>query len=86
MSTAPAAIVPLSSLRRGARGRLHSITLPCEDCSQLNAMGLSDQCELRVCRTGEPCIVQVQATRLGIAAAMARRIFVSPSGAGAASE
>jgi Fe2+ transport system protein FeoA len=52
--------------------------LPCEDCELLQAMGLTEQCEIRVCQSGEPCIVQVHATRLGLSAALARSILVSP--------
>lgn len=73
------AAVRLSELRDGQRGRLHSTTLCCEDCEMLNAMGLTDQCEIRVCQratTTQPCIVQVHATRLGLAATLAENIFV----------
>ena len=69
-------LVPLSAMGDGARGRLHTAGLCCEDCELLNALGLTDQCELRVCRAGEPCIVQVHATRVGIAATLARKIMV----------
>ncbi|MCI0365891.1 MAG: ferrous iron transport protein A [Phycisphaerales bacterium] len=50
----------------------------CEDCELLNAMGLTDQCEIRVCQGGEPCIVQINATRLGLSASLARKILVRP--------
>ena len=49
---------PLSSLKQGQRGRMHSANLPCEDCDLLNAMGMTESCEIRVCRRGNPCIVQ----------------------------
>lgn len=69
--------VPLSRLRDGDRAWLHATTnLRCEDCDLLNAMGLTDQCEIRVCQSGEPCIVQVNATRLGLSASVARNILV----------
>lgn len=70
-------LVPLTSLRGGERGRLHAASLCCEDCDLLRAMGMTDQCELRVCQAGEPCIVQVHSTRLGIAASLARSILVT---------
>jgi len=76
----PSAAVRLSELRDGQRGRLHSTNLCCEDCEMLNAMGMTDQCEIRVCQSaspGKPCIVQVHATRLGLSASLADRIFVS---------
>jgi Fe2+ transport system protein FeoA len=68
----------LTSLRRGQRARLHRADLHCEDCELLNAMGLTERCELRVCRRGEPYIVQVNSTRLGLAASVAGRILVHP--------
>jgi Fe2+ transport system protein FeoA len=70
-------LVPLSSLRDGERGRVHSTDMRCEDCALLNAMGLTDQCEVRVCQAGEPCIVQVRTTRLGIAKSLAGKIMIS---------
>jgi len=68
---------PLSSLKQGQRGRMHSANLPCEDCDLLNAMGMTESCEIRVCRRGNPCIVQVNSTRLGLSPGMARNIFVT---------
>jgi Fe2+ transport system protein FeoA len=54
-----------------------------DDGELLAAMGLTDRCLLRVCRAGEPCIVQVAGSRLGLAAALARRILVVPVDVGA---
>ena len=50
-----------------------------DDRELLGAMGLTDRSTLRVCRAGEPCIVQVAASRLGLSAAMARSILVVPA-------
>lgn len=69
--------IPLSRLEDGDRARLHAAELCCEDCELLNAMGMTDQCEIRVCRRGEPCIVQVNTTRLGLSASLAQRILVT---------
>jgi Fe2+ transport system protein FeoA len=71
-------LVPLTALRDGDRGRLNTAGLCCDDCDLLNALGLTDQCNLRVCRAGEPCIIQVHATRVGIAVALASKIMVHP--------
>jgi Fe2+ transport system protein FeoA len=68
--------IPLSQLRDGDRARLHTAQLCCEDCDLLNAMGMTDRCEIRVCRVGEPCIVQVNSTRLGLGRDLARKIMV----------
>ncbi len=70
--------VPLTSLRTGAHATVHRRLLGEQECELLAAMGLSDRCLLRVCRAGEPCIVQIAATRLGLSRAMARRVMVVP--------
>ena len=49
-----------------------------DDCELLSAMGLTDRCRLRICRIGEPCIIQVAATRLGLSSTMASKIMVRP--------
>lgn len=71
--------VPLSTLKPGDRARLHASGMRCESCDLLNAMGLVEDCEIRVCKVGEPCIVQVHETRLGIPARLAREILVRPA-------
>src|SRR3954465_14500482 len=77
-TVAAPALVRLTQLRDGDRGRLHAADLCCDDCDLLNAMGMTDRCEIRVCRVGEPCIVQVNTTRLGLAASLAHKIMVQP--------
>ena len=68
--------VSLAQLSGGARCRIAAMNLQPADADLLNAMGLTDQCELCVCRPGEPCIVRVNCTRLGIAGSLARKILV----------
>ena len=58
--------------------RLHSAELASDDCALLRALGLTDRCLLRVCKAGEPCIVEVKATRIGLSRALARGVFVVP--------
>jgi len=73
--------IPLTQLRRGQRAIVDCSTLthlPEEDRCLLRAMGLYDRCTVRVCRSGTPCIVQVDSTRLGLSGAVARRILVEP--------
>lgn len=70
--------VPLSSMRRGASVILHAMTLDAEVASYVAALGLTDGCPLRVCRPGEPCIVQVRTTRIGLSACIARQLLVVP--------
>jgi Fe2+ transport system protein FeoA len=70
--------IPLSQLRAGCTARLHSADLAKDDCALLKALGLTDRCLLRVCKAGEPCIVEVKATRIGLSRTLARGLFVVP--------
>ena len=72
--------VRLSELPPGRVARLHMADLAAPDCALLRAIGLTDRCLLRVCKVGEPCIVQVRATRIGLSRAVAHGIFVLPEG------
>ena len=67
-------VVPLCQLRTGDHGRV--MATECDDCELLRAMGMSEHCRLRVCRSGAPCIVEVNSTRLGLSPAMTERILV----------
>ena len=73
--------IPLSQLQRGQRAIVDCselVDLPEGDRCLLHAMGMHDECQLRVCSPGAPCIVQIDETRLGISADVARRIMVTP--------
>lgn len=69
--------IPLAQLKRGDRAIVELNGLAREESTLLAAMGLKDRAEVRVCRSGGMCIVQVEATRLGISAAMAARILAT---------
>jgi Fe2+ transport system protein FeoA len=72
--------LPLTQLRRGDRARMAETTLTDDDKAVLRAMGLDEHCEFTVCRAGSggPCIIQVDATRLGLSPELARRILTRP--------
>jgi Fe2+ transport system protein FeoA len=72
----------LSHLAEGQTARLHGADLSPHDCALLRALGLTDRCVLRICKVGEPCIVQVRATRIGLSRSVANGILVVPEGAG----
>lgn len=74
-ATAPAA-APLTELRTGDHARLMAIDLLKRDGEILAALGLTTGCRLRVCRAGDPWIVQVRSTRIGLADAVARQLQV----------
>jgi Fe2+ transport system protein FeoA len=71
-------VVPLCVLRSGSRCRVRCRHMTEEDAELLAAMGLGNECTVRVCQAGDPCIVQVAATRLGLSRAIAQRILVVP--------
>lgn len=70
--------VDLTRLRVGAEARFCGTLLDRADLQILEALGLTDACRLRVCQTGDPWIVQVRSTRIGIAESVARAILVIP--------
>jgi Fe2+ transport system protein FeoA len=70
--------VPLADLAAGAVATLHDTDVEPATRRFLRAIGLTATTQLRVCRRGEPCIIQVRATRVGLARAIADRIFVLP--------
>ena len=70
------AAVPLSTLKTGAEASLHATELDADTRSLLRSLGLTDASRLRVCKNGEPFIIQVRATRIGVTGAVAGRIFV----------
>ena len=70
--------VRLTDLDAGDRGRLHAAELAGHDREMLNALGLADHCRFRLCQAGNPWIVQVNGTRVGLSEAVARRLLVIP--------
>lgn len=78
VTTAPVTPVSLCELAEGTVARLHAAHLDPEACHQLRSLGLTESCQLRLCKKGEPCIVQVRSTRIGLSGSVARQIFVVP--------
>lgn len=74
-----AAPVQLTELAAGAAAQLHGTHLGEDDFALLEALGLTRSCRFRVCKVGDPWIVQIRETRIGLAASVARRIFVVPA-------
>jgi Fe2+ transport system protein FeoA len=75
--------IALSTLTVGSSATLHEAKLDLESARLLRALGLSSAGTLRLCKAGEPCIVQVGATRIGVSRDVASRILVIPSGSAA---
>lgn len=70
--------VSLAQLTVGSLARFHATDLSPDAAHQLRALGLTTECQVRLCKKGEPSIVQVRSTRIGLARDVARRIFVVP--------
>jgi Fe2+ transport system protein FeoA len=77
-SAAKNGVVSLAELPTGSVATLAGSLLPEEDRRLLAAMGLSDHSPVRICRQGEPCIVEVRTTRVGIARSIAERLHAEP--------
>jgi Fe2+ transport system protein FeoA len=71
--------IPLSGLETGARARLlERHQLATDEACLLAALGLSAGCDFVVRSSGDPCIVDVRTTRIGLARSIACRLLVSP--------
>ena len=79
MKTPDASPIALSTLAVGTFARLHEARLDDHSAHLLRALGLSTARDLRLCKTGEPCIVQIGPTRIGVSRDVAARILVIPS-------
>ena len=76
--TSGPAPIRLSSLRAGAVVRFRGTELDPASCDLLRALGLTRECQLTLCKAGEPCIVQVRSTRIGLSGKVADGILVVP--------
>lgn len=71
--------VPLTSLAVDASARFCDADCTADARDTLRALGLIDGATLRVCKQGEPCVVQVRSTRIGITRRVAESILVEPT-------
>jgi Fe2+ transport system protein FeoA len=72
----PALPVPLTELAVGERARLHAADLVGHDREMLFALGLATSIRFRLCKAGNPWIVQIRGTRVGLSEAVAHRLLV----------
>ncbi len=70
--------VPLAQLLPGQLARFVRADLLDDDSQLLAALGLTHRCRFRVAKAGDPWILQVHGTRIGLARAVAHRILVLP--------
>jgi Fe2+ transport system protein FeoA len=78
MTLRPSSSIPLTDLPVDARAELRLSRLDDETRALLRALGLTDGSSLRVCKRGEPFIIQVRATRIGMSRAVAAGLLVQP--------
>ena len=83
-------MIPLASTRPGQIGTVARTCDDPKDAALLRAMGLRPNAVVRVCRLGEPCIVEVLGScadggegacrcRIGISRPLAMQIVLAPS-------
>lgn len=72
----PAATVPLLTLAPGTSAVLRQVR-DHQSRAVLRSLGLTDGARLRICRLGDPCIIQVRSTRIGLSKAVAQLIDVA---------
>ena len=76
--SAPNLAIALTSLPAGQTGRLHETSLDDQSVGLLRALGLAPAEAFRLTKAGEPCILEVGSTRIGVSRQVASRIFVIP--------
>jgi Fe2+ transport system protein FeoA len=69
-------LIPLTDLKDREEAVVHVADLEPSEREALAAMGLQKDCVLHLCQQGQPCIVQVEATRLGLSREVTERILV----------
>jgi Fe2+ transport system protein FeoA len=74
----------LADLPVGSTARLSCKELSEGEACLLAAMGMTEGCRLKVRTSGDPCIVEVRSTRIGLARSVAVRLVVASDAADAA--
>lgn len=70
----------LHELALGGQARIESVDLADADQARLEGLGLCAGRNVRLVKKGEPCIVSVYGTRIGLTTRLARHIRVSTLG------
>jgi Fe2+ transport system protein FeoA len=82
-SARSARTVPLLDLPPGTRAVLRQVA-DHHSRAVLRSLGLAEGGRLRICRIGDPCIIQVRSTRIGLSKVVAQSIHVEVSDEGGA--
>ena len=70
--------IALTAMTAGQTARLHEARLDSHAVGLLRALGLAEAEGFRLCKAGEPCILEVGGTRIGLSRTVASNIFVIP--------
>jgi Fe2+ transport system protein FeoA len=74
----PAGTVALAELTPGTTAVLRHVA-DTQSRNVLRSLGLVNGASLRLCRVGDPCIVQVRSTRIGLSKVVAQSVYVTTS-------
>jgi Fe2+ transport system protein FeoA len=77
----PPGLRRLADLPAGSVARLSCRELSQGEACLLAAMGMTEGCRLTVRTSGDPCIVEVRSTRIGLARSVAVRLVVASDAA-----
>lgn len=70
--------VPLPQATPDFRVRVQSVTGDCDDAARLQAMGVCVGRRVMLVQSGDPLIVRVAGSRIGISARLAEQVQVMP--------
>ena len=73
-------LIPLSELNVRENAVVFISDLDPDERDALAAMGLYEDSAFHLCKQGQPCIIQVEATRLGLSRELTSRILVRRCG------
>ncbi len=74
----PDTATPLIQVPLGTSCRVRQMDLESSDQALLAALGVTGRSLIRLCQVGNPCIVEVRGTRIGMARTVAERLWVEP--------
>ncbi len=74
----PAATVPLTDLPAGRCGWVVDVEAAGEDTERLKVMGVCSGRKVRLVRRGDPMILCVWGTRVGVSRRLAQQVYVQP--------
>lgn len=76
--------ISLCDLPAGTIGRVDAVSLDAEFASRMAGLGISVGRQVRVVRRGEPLVVQVYGTQIGLARSLAEHVFITTERSAAA--